>query len=71
MSNIKELLWGIVERTFDKQDVCKECDYFHAYKQSQPYGSTIAYEELCDCNVTDSLQCLGVKQWIEDGAGDE
>ena len=48
--------------TFDLNDIdidekCLECEYYNKWDKPHPYGSTIAYESLCECTCQKESDC--------------
>ncbi len=44
----------LVQEIWDKAYSCDSCPFLAEYTQPQPYGSGIAYEVLCECEVLES-----------------
>lgn len=67
MIEVKSNLWNIVEQTYNKSDLCYNCDYSTHWKECHPYGDTVACEDLFECNLEDIPEkCPGVQQFLDE-----
>lgn len=54
-------------RVWREKEFCQDCEYYRIWLESEPWGSTEATRELCECTVDNIEECRGVIDRVEFG----
>lgn len=51
---------------FEFNFTCEECAHFHSWSEPQPYGDSVAYENMAECTAPSDSCCLRLKNEEEE-----